>query len=66
MKGTPPLFVSVDSKRFDSPVSPLEATLTRHLASVVFKRLRGLHNEHAVLEFVLKAKGQAGLQGFRV
>jgi hypothetical protein len=61
MKGTPPHFlVSVDSKGLDRPVSPLEAILTRRLASIDFKRLRGLHNEHAVSEFLLKAQKDSG------
>ena len=46
--GYPHFFVSIDSKGLDCPVSPLEAALTRRHASVDFKRLRGLHNEHSV------------------
>ena len=41
---SPHFFVSADSKVLNDPVSPLEATLTRCLASVDFKRFSGLHN----------------------
>ena len=64
--GYPHFFVSIDSTGLDNRVSPLEAILTRCHASIDFKRLRGLHNEYAVSEFVLKAKDQAGLQRFWV
>src|SRR5882724_5897998 len=70
MKGTPPtptFFVSADSKGLNYSVSPLQSPLTRGVGSVDFKGLRSLHNhEHSPSEFVLKAKGQAGLQRFWV
>ena len=57
MKGTPPFFVSVDSKGLNYSVSPLESTLTRGPGSVDFKGLRSLHNRVHRLRLCADSRG---------